>query len=70
MTCTLSKYLMDTIDFNKHDILEKRASVRSELTRKHNKPMGNLQVIEALFGKWFMERTTRKKCGVCLHFYI
>jgi hypothetical protein len=35
-------------DDKKHDILEKLASVRSELTRKHNKPMGNLQIIEAL----------------------
>jgi hypothetical protein len=35
-------------DDKKHDILEKLASVRSELTRKHNKPMGNLQVIESL----------------------
>ena len=43
----------------KHDILEKLASVRSELIRKHNKPMGNLQVIEALFDKWFGDTDNR-----------
>jgi hypothetical protein len=46
-------------DDKKHDILGKLASVRSELTRKHNKPMGNLQVIEALFGKWFGDTDNR-----------
>jgi hypothetical protein len=46
-------------DDKKHDILEKLASVRSELARKHNKPMGNLQVIEVLFDKWFGDTVNR-----------
>ena len=46
-------------DDKKHDILETLASVHSELTRKHNKPMGNLQVIEALFDKWFGDTDNR-----------
>jgi hypothetical protein len=55
----------------KHDILEKLASVRSELTRKHNKPMGNLQVIEALFDKWFGETDNRNTdVPVCPSTYV
>jgi hypothetical protein len=53
------------------DILEKLASVRSELTRKHNKPMGNLQVIEALFGKWFGDTDNRNTdVPVCPSTYV
>ena len=55
----------------KHDILEKLASVRSELTRKHNKPMGNLQVIEALFDKWFGDTDNRNTdVPVCPSTYV
>ena len=43
----------------KHDILEKIASLYRELTRKHYIPMGNLQVIEALFDKWFGDTDNR-----------
>ena len=43
----------------KHDILEKIASLCRELTRKHYIPMGNLQVIEALFDKWFGDTDNR-----------
>ena len=43
----------------KHDILEKIASLCRELTRKHYIPMENLQVIEALFGKWFGDTDNR-----------
>ena len=58
-------------DDKKHDILEKLASVRSELTRKHNKPMGNLQVIEALFGKWFGDTDNRNTdVPVCPSTYV
>ncbi|CAC5379039.1 unnamed protein product [Mytilus coruscus] len=36
----------------------KFASIRQELTKKNNKPMGNLQVIEALLQKWNEENDT------------
>ncbi|CAC5410013.1 unnamed protein product [Mytilus coruscus] len=36
----------------KDEIFGKFASIRQELTKKNNKPMGNLQVIEALLQKW------------------
>ena len=36
----------------KKEIFGKLAEIRTELTKKHNKPIGNLQVIEALLKKW------------------
>ncbi|CAC5386917.1 unnamed protein product [Mytilus coruscus] len=42
----------------KDEIFGKFASIRQELTKKNNKPMGNLQVIEALLQKWNEENDT------------
>ena len=45
--------------------------MHSELTRKHNKPMGNLQVIEALFDKWFGDTDNRNTdVPVCPSTYV
>jgi hypothetical protein len=55
----------------KHDILEKIASLCRELTRKHYIPMGNLQVIEALFDKWFGDTDNRNTdVPVCPSTYV
>lgn len=40
-------------DDEKHSVLENLQKIRSELTTRYNKPVGNLQVIEHLFKLWF-----------------
>ena len=48
-------------DEKKNEIFEKFAKIRQELTNKHNKPMGNLQVVEALLMKWDKESNNNEQ---------
>lgn len=44
-------------DETKNEIFSKLSEIRQHLSQQHNRPMGNLHVIQALFQKWDLDNT-------------